>query len=130
MDISVTFPRKPFFFIRSVIEEKKQEYIYFKLAWLPPNRIKCDNCYIIYKNNLIGYMRIKEFTRVLTGDEKKTPGLYVVLMVNTWTKIKPIPAKGHRNLKYLRDINDIKNNGKHILLKMYEELEKRCTNQL
>ena len=134
MDISITSPRtrslvsdaESFSAWQKIIRERSEPYIYFRLAWLPAQDKKCRRCFVIHKGAIRGYFRIKAFMNVVKGSDDMLCGRYVMLITDSWTKIKPIKARGHRNFKYFEDIEIIQERGKSLLLQMYEELERRC----
>ena len=135
MDISITAPRsrslisdnESFAEWKRIIRDNTQQYIYFRLAWLPAQDKKCKRCYVIHKGHIRGYFRIKAFMNVVKGSDDMLRGRYVMLITESWRKIKPIKARGHRNFKYVEDIDDIQEQEKHLFLQMYEELERRCS---
>lgn len=134
MDISITSPRarrlidhaESFLEWKKIIEEKKQQYIYFRLGWLPSQDKSCRRCYVIYKGAIRGFFRIKAFTNVVKGSEDLPKGRYVMLITDSWRDITPIKARGHRNFKYIEDTEVIHEGSKSLLIEMYEELERRC----
>lgn len=135
MDISITAPRsrslisdnESFTEWKRIIKENLQPYIYFRLAWLPAQDNKFKRCYIIHKGHIRGYFRIKAFMNVVKGSDDMLRGRYVMLITESWRKIKPIKARGHRNFKYMEDIDAIQEQEKSLFLQMYEELERRCS---
>lgn len=134
MDITITAPQarrlicpeESFLNWKKIIEQQSQEYIYFRLAKLPPQEKKIKRCYIIYKGRIVGSFRIKGFLNVIKGSQDLLTGRYVMLIVDTWKEIKPIKARGHRNFRYLEDINSIQETSQSLIMKMYEELERRA----
>lgn len=137
MDISITAPKtrslindnESFMHWRKIIREQSQQYIYFRLGWLPSQNKDCKNCYVIYKGYVRGFFRIKGFINIVKGSEEMLKGRYVMLITESWREIKPIKAKGHRNFKYVEDANIIAESSKNLILQMYEELERRCQGQ-
>lgn len=134
MDISITAPRtrsligdaESFVEWKKIIKDKSQPYIYFRLACLPAQDRNCHRCFVIYKGHIRGCFKIKAFMNVLKGSEDMLRGRYVMLITNSWRDIKPIKARGHRNFRYIENIEFIREKGKNLLIQMYEELERRC----
>lgn len=134
MDISITAPRsrslvndtESFSEWKRIIRENSQPYIYFRLAWLPAQDKNCRLCYVIHKGYIRGCFRIKAFMNVVRGSDDMLRGRYVMLITDSWRPVKPIKARGHRNFKYLEDIEIIREKEKNLLIQMYEELERRC----
>lgn len=137
MDISITAPRtrslisdaESFSEWKKIIKEQSKPYIYFRLAWLPSQDKGCRRCFVIHKGYIRGYFRIKAFMNVVKGSDDMLRGRYVMLITDSWRAVKPIKARGHRNFKYLEDIEIIRERGKNLLIEMYEELERRCQGQ-
>lgn len=125
MDITITVPRRSLWEWKRAVRAQEEEYLYFRLPWLPPQDKKLKKCYIISKNNIIGHFRIKGFLNVLAGSEDMLAGRYVMLITASWRSITPIAAKSHRGFKYVHDITKIEERGRNLFLQMYEELERR-----
>lgn len=53
-------------------------------------------------------------------------GRYIMLITASWVETKPINAQPHRGFKYLEGIENIEKKHKNLLIRMYEELERRC----
>lgn len=126
MDITITIPRKAWFQWRQALKNRDEEILYFRLGWLPPQDKKIKNCYIIYKSRIIGFFRIKGFINITTGSEEMLKGRYIMLITASWVETKPINAQPHRGFKYLEGIENIEKKHKNLLIRMYEELERRC----
>lgn len=75
----------------------------FKVPFLPKEKV--DRCYLCYKGNIIGWMKIIDysidnFTCEVTG--KKWSG-YFIKRSGPFHLIKPVPMKGFQGFRYIEE---------------------------
>lgn len=81
----------------------KNNYVLnYKVSSFPKRTRKGNKCYLVYNNNIVGWLPIigfeeKEFTCQTTG--KKWMGKFIVRGPQ-FTRIEPIPMKGFRGFRY------------------------------
>lgn len=110
-DIVITIPKKIKWEeyqkeLDKVKDEK--EVLNFKVTHLPKDTSKGRRCYIVYNDNIIGWMKIsglveQEFTCSTTGKNWKGKFIQRTGKLN---KINPIPMKGFRGFRYYEKIDE------------------------
>ena len=104
-DIIITIPSsiKWVDYQKEIDDALKNNYVLnYKVSFFPKKTKVGDKCYLVYYNNIIGWLPIigfeeKEFTCQTTG--KKFTGKFIVRSPFL-TKIEPIPMKGFRGFRY------------------------------
>lgn len=104
-DIVITIPSSIKWedYQKEIDDALKNNYVLnYKVSSFPKRTQKGNKCYLVYNNNIVGWLPIigfdeKEFTCQTTG--KKWTGKFIVREPK-FTRIEPIPMNGFRGFRY------------------------------
>lgn len=108
-DIIITIPSKTDWEVykKELTKAANGEVLNFKVFNFPKQSGPGCKCYVVYKGNIIGWMKISRFSEkyfVCTTTGRKLSGKFIE-RTGKFHKINPIPHKGFQGFRYADGIN-------------------------